>query len=418
MTMMKQPKLSRKQKDFIDNGHSRWNLLTGAVRSGKTYVSILNIPKRVYNLPEGRRALIGKTETTIMRNILDPLQDIIGRRYVSDIYGKKREATIFGKKFYCIGANDARSVKKLQGTGFQYVYGDEITTWPEDFFQMLKSRLDRPGAKFDGTCNPEGPYHWLKKGILDNKDLDVYHQHFTIDDNPFLDPTFVNQLKMEYQGVWYQRYILGRWVLAEGLVYSMFTEDNIVKELPNSFQKYWIGIDYGTANPTSFVLIGLSEDYKIYIIDEWRWGEKDQGYPKTDVQLREDLKKFLERNGLGIKKNRNKTIEWILVDPSAKSFITELYQNRNSFPPFKKVSQANNNVLDGIRLTASIIGNNDLLVNSKLDNVIQEFNTYSWDPKAQERGEDKPLKQYDHSMDGIRYVINSMVMIIDHILRR
>ena len=404
-------KLSVKQKKYIENGNARWNLLTGAVRSGKSHATLINIPIRAEQLPDGRRAIIGKTETTIMRNILDPLRDMIGSKYVSEIEGKKREAIIFGKRFYCIGANDARSVKKLQGTGFQYAYGDEITTWPEDFFQMLKSRLDKADSKFDGTCNPSGPYHWLKKDIIDNDKLDVYHQHFTIDDNPFLADEFVEQLKMEYTGVWYQRYIEGLWVLAEGLIYDMFNDDNLIKQnnIPEIKQE-WIGVDYGTANPTSFVLIGLGGDRKFYIIDEYRWGSKKHGSPKTDVQLRKQLQEFITRNGANPK--------WIFIDPSAKSFITELYQHRGEFKQFSKVYRANNDVLDGIRRVGSLIGANKLLVNDSLENVKQEFNSYSWDARAQEIGEDKPIKEHDHSLDAIRYIINSIPRVIKNILNK
>lgn len=403
-------RLSPKQKDYIQNGNARWNLLTGAVRSGKSHSSLLNIPRRIKQLPDGRRALIGKTETTIMRNILDPLRDMLGAKYISEIEGKKREATIFGKKFYCIGANDARSVKKLRGAGFQYAYGDEITTWPEDFFQMLKSRLDKKDSKFDGTCNPEGPYHWLKRDIIDNNNLDVYHQHFTIDDNPFLADEFVKQLKLEYTGVWYQRYIEGLWVLAEGLIYDMFNDNNSVKRdnIPD-IKREWIGVDYGTANPTSFVYIGLGEDDKFYIIDEYRWGSKKQGVPKTDVQLRVQLQEFITRNGINPK--------WIFIDPSAKSFITELYQHRNEFQQFRKVYKANNDVLDGIRRVSSLIGANKLLLADDLDNVRQELNSYSWDSKAQERGEDKPIKKHDHSLDAVRYFANGNIRLIDRVLK-
>ena len=400
--------LSVKQKDYIDNAYSRWNLLTGAVRSGKSHASILNIPKRLDELPDGRRAIIAKTETTIMRNILDPLRDIVGEKYVSEIEGRKREATIFGKKFYCIGANDARSVKKLQGTGFQYVYGDEITTWPEDFFQMLKSRLDKKHSKFDGTCNPEGPYHWLKRDLLDSNELDVYHQHFTIDDNPFLSEDFVKQLKLEYTGVWYERYIRGKWVLAEGLVYPDFDSNNITDNIPKIRQE-WVAIDYGITNDTVFLHIGLGEDNKLYVLHEYRWGEASTGTAKTDVQLREQLQEFIIKYDI--------KPQWIFIDPSAKSFIVELYQHRHSFQQFKSVAKANNDVLDGIRRVSSLVANNKLMIASALDDLKQEFNSYSWDSKAQERGEDKPLKEHDHGLDALRYLVNGIPRIRQSILK-
>ncbi len=401
---------SEKQKKVIKNANARWNILTGAVRSGKSFIANDLLVKRLQELPEGRRAIIGKTETTIMRNILDPLQDRYGVKYVSDIQGKKREATIFGNKLYCIGANDARAVKKLQGTGFQYVLGDEITTWPQDFFSMLKSRLDKNESKLDGTCNPEGPYHWLKQEIIDQQDeLDVFHQHFTIDDNPFLSPEFVKQLKKEYSGVWYQRYIKGLWVLAEGLVYDMFDNDvHIVDDLPDMTQ-HWIGIDYGTANDTVFLLLGLGTDNRLYVIDEWRWGRKSTGKSKTDAQLREKLQEFIIKNNVKPK--------WIFIDPSAASFITELYQHRGSFKAFNKVYKADNTVLDGIQRVSSLLGAEKLFTHKRCEGLREEMMSYSWDPKAQERGKDEPLKEHDHGPDALRYIINGILRIYNRLMK-
>lgn len=401
---------SAKQKEVIRKANARWNILTGAVRSGKSFIANDLLLKRLQELPDGRRAIIGKTETTIMRNILDPLQDRYGQKYISDIEGKKREATIFGKKLYCIGANDARAVKKLQGTGFQYVLGDEITTWPEDFFNMLKSRLDKKNSMFDGTCNPEGPYHWLKQDIIDQQnELNVFHMHFTIDDNPFLPLEFVRQLKKEYSGVWFQRYIKGLWVLAEGLVYDMFDSDvHVVDELPD-MKQHWIGVDYGTANDTVFLLIGLGNDNNLYVIDEWRWGRKSKGSSKTDVQLRKELQNFIVKHGV--------TPNWIFIDPSAASFITELYQHRRDFPAFKKVAKANNNVLDGIQRVSSLLGALVLYVHRRCEGLREEFQSYSWDPKAQERGEDKPIKENDHGPDALRYVTNGILRIIELVMK-
>jgi len=404
---------TQKQRHIFNNANSRWNIFSGAVRSGKSFIGNDLIIKRLKQLPDGRRALIGKTETTIMRNILDPLRDIYPDKYISGIQGMKREAEIFGKKFYCIGANDARATKKLQGAGFIYAFGDEITTWPEGFFNMLKSRLDKEDAKFDGTCNPEGPYHWLKKGLIDRVgDLDVFHQHFTIDDNSFLPEEFVYQLKKEYSGVWYQRYIEGLWVLAEGLVYDMYDEDNLIEPYEVNSMKYtreWIGVDYGTTNDTVFVLVRLGEDDKLYIVDEYRWGEKSDGLPKTDVTLADDLEKFITRN--------DANPEWIFVDPSAKSFITEIFSRAQHFAPFYKVTGAKNDVLNGIQQLSSLLGVNKLLVAKGLGDLNKEFHSYSWDKKAEAKGEDKPLKEYDHGLDALRYVINGIPRVVEYILK-
>src|SRR3989339_640528 len=216
---------SPKQANVLLNANSRWNILHGAVRSGKTHISYDLILKRIIELPDGPRWLIGKTERTLKRNVLDPMRERYGSKYVSNIYGTG-ECKIFGKRFYVAGANDERSVQKIQGAGMVYAYGDEITTWPRSFFEMLKSRLDKPNAKFDGTCNPEGPYHWLKTDVIDKKGvLDVKDFHFELDDGKyFLSPEFIENLKKEYTGVWYKRYIQGLWVLAEGAIYDMWDD--------------------------------------------------------------------------------------------------------------------------------------------------------------------------------------------------
>ena len=167
---------------------------------------------------------VGKTLNTIDRNVFDPLRELYGDEHVGKIVNN-REIVMFGKKCYVIGANDDRAITKIQGAGVGYAYGDEMTTWPENFFQMLKSRLDLPNSKFDGTCNPEGPSHFVKKH-LDNKDLDVYQDHFTIYDNPFLAPEFVSNLENEYRNtIYFDKWILGKWVANEGLVYPLFKRD-------------------------------------------------------------------------------------------------------------------------------------------------------------------------------------------------
>lgn len=399
----KQFQLSRKQKRALSEADARWNLFTGAVRSGKTVGTLLLMIKRLQELPDGRRAIIGKTETTIMRNILDPLQDMIGTKYVSDIEGKKREATIFGKKLYAIGANDARAVKKLKGAGFQYVLGDEITTWPEEFFNMLKSRIDKPSAKFDGTTNPANPYHWLKEDLLDRQNvLDVYHQHYTIDDNPFLADEFVRELKQEYSGMWYDRYIEGKWVKAEGLVYDMYNPNEDVAIKIPEIKRKWVGIDYGTSHATAFILIGLGKDDNLYILDEYKHAGDDMTSSKTDSDYAEDFRAWLMDEGEEVQPR------WISVDPSAKSFRLQLWRERDKHSALGSVRKANNDVLDGIRTVSSLFSTGKLKVHESCEKTKEELTLYSWDQKAQERGDDKPLKENDHLMDALRYAVMSI----------
>ncbi len=253
---------SEKQKEYFKNATHRWNIKTGATRSGKTYCDYFVIPKRILQTRgEGLIVLIGNTVGTLSRNVLDPMREIWGEGLVGNISGDT--ILLFGKKCYVIGADKSNQVSKIQGAGIEYAYGDEITTWCEDMFTMLKSRLDKPNSRFDGTCNPEGPSHWFRR-FLDS-DADIFCQRYTIDDNPFLPPSFVRELKKEYEGtVYYDRYILGLWRSAEGTIYRRFADN------PSSFviryddpklkqlTKITVGVDFGgTKSGTSFVAVGI-----------------------------------------------------------------------------------------------------------------------------------------------------------------
>lgn len=355
-------------------------------RSGKTYLDYFLIPKRIRATKnKGLIVLLGNTRGTLERNILDPMRNIYGNNLVGNI-SNDNTVKLFGKKVYALGADKKNAVTKIQGSGIEYAYGDEITTWAEEVFQMLKSRLDKPNSVFDGTCNPDNPKHWFKE-FLDS-DADLYHQHYTIDDNPFLDPYFVEQLKKEYSGsVYYQRYILGQWARAEGLVYDMFLEDkNLAKTENRAYTQYYVAIDYGTQNATVFGLFGLCNG-KWYMIKEFYHSGRDDGRQKTDSQYANDLQDFIK----GIQ------VIQVIIDPSAASFKAELRQRGIA------TRDANNDVLNGIRYTGSLLAQERLYINDCCKHAIDEFYTYSWDDKASLNGDDKPLKEADHVMDCIRY---------------
>jgi len=374
--------------------------MSGAVRSGKTYISYFLIPKRIYELPKahnnGGVLLIGKTERTLKRNVLDPMRDIFGEAYVSNVYGDG-EIRIFGRRCYIVGANDERAVTKIQGLTLSYAYGDEVTTWPESFFQMLKSRLSVPGAKFDGTCNPESPYHYLKTFIDTAENLQ--HFHFTIDDNSFLEPEFITAIKSEYVGMWHRRYILGEWCMAEGLVYDMFNESVVVNEIPQIKKISCIGVDYGVSNPTAFIMIGEGIDGNLYALKEYYYGSGNtMTSRRTALDHANHMIEFIAGQRVG----------WIFVDPSAIEFITQLWRMRSKNQNFSRIANADNDVANGIRRVSSLMGSRRLFIHRSCSNLIKEIQNYVWDAKAQERGEDKPMKQNDHACDALRYAIASM----------
>ena len=265
--------LTSKQKEFWTNCDHRWNIKSGATRSGKTFLDYYLIPKRIRNVSgrDGLYLILGNTKTTLQRNIIEPLQNIWGTALVSDIKSDNT-ASMFGEKVHCIGADKINQVDKLRGSSIKYCYGDEIVTWHEDVFNMLKSRLDKGYSRFDGTCNPENPNHWFKK-FVDSPGIDIFYQEYTIYDNPFNPPEFVRNLEKEYAGtVYFDRYILGKWKRAEGIVFRNFadnTESFFVSkaELPERFRWCGIGYDLG-GNKSNYGLVAsaLGYDGVLYVL--------------------------------------------------------------------------------------------------------------------------------------------------------
>lgn len=382
--------LSEKQKAFWLNANKRWNIKTGATRSGKTYLDYYMIPRRIRACgKDGLILLLGNTKGTLERNILDPMRNIWGN--LVGTIGSDNKVTLFGRKCYALGADKVNQVTKLQGAGFQYVYGDEITTWHPDVFQMLKSRLDKPNSCFDGTCNPDNPNHWFKEFL--ESGADIYQQAYVIDDNPFLSPLFVEALKREYAGtVYYDRFILGKWALAEGLVYPMFSrEKHIVQDFPwEDTGEYYVSIDYGTINPTSMGLWRIY-DSVAYRVKEYYYDSRREKRQKTDEEYYQDLCAFVG----------DKEISTLIIDPSAASFIT-LIRKYGRF----SVRQANNDVLNGIRTTSTFLNAGQIKIHESCTDSIREYGAYRWDERSTK---DCVLKENDHAMDDTRYFVMTVL---------
>lgn len=277
--------LSRKQNEYIVNATHRWNIKSGAVRSGKSYVdTAFVIPFRIRERAgkPGLNVILGVSKESIERNVLQPMREIYTDKLVSTI-NSRNIARICGEDVYCLGAEKISQVAKIQGSSIKYCYGDEIAKWNKEVFQMLKSRLDKPYSCFDGSCNPEHPTHWLKS-FLDNPELDIYLQKYTIFDNPYLDPDFVAQLCKEYEGtIYYDRLILGLWKRAEGAIYKRFADHpeqfrcKVVDKLSinpdcREFRKQdivsiEIGLDFGgNRSGHAFVARGYTDDYHDVIV--------------------------------------------------------------------------------------------------------------------------------------------------------
>lgn len=258
--------LSELQKEFWLNANHRWNIKTGATRSGKTWLDYYIIPKRIRERSgkEGIVLLLGNTRETLERNVLSPMRDIYGSGLVGTI-NSQNKVKLFGDVAYALGADKITQVDKIRGSSIKYCYGDEVVTWHQDVFNMLKSRLDKEYSCFDGTCNPENPKHWFKS-FLDS-DVDIYQQKYTLDDNPFLPLSFVEQLKKEYLGtVYYNRYILGDWCNAEGLLFPQYANNHqhweVVGKLP-AFQMVNIGLDIGgTKSHSTLAVTGIEVGFR------------------------------------------------------------------------------------------------------------------------------------------------------------
>ncbi|WP_205739204.1 PBSX family phage terminase large subunit [Halocella sp. SP3-1] len=385
----------------------------GSIRAGKT-VAMSNgfVDWSLANFEGENFILSGKSMGALTRNVLNPLKQMLTAKGIPYHHVRTTEEPrleIGLNNYYLFGANNVSSKDVLTGLTAAGSLADQVELFPENFVKTLIDRCSIEGSRHWWNCNPEGPYHFLKKDYIDKADMKkILHMHFTLDDNLTLSEDIKKRYKRMHEGVWYQRNILGLWVLAEGLVYDMFDCDvHIVSKLPD-MKQHWIGVDYGTANDTVFLLIGLGTDNKLYIIDEWRWGRKTKGKSKTDVQLRIELQKFINKH--------NVMPKWIFIDPSAASFITELFQHRKEFPAFKRVAKANNDVKDGIRRVSSLLGALNLFIHERCEGTIEEFQSYSWDEKAQERGKDEPIKEHDHGLDGLRYIINGILKIFEFVM--
>ena len=377
-----------KQRFSILHSDARINLWGGSVRSGKTIASILRWIDYVLTGPEGNLLMIGKTQRSLEHNVLDVISELVGPKNYK--YNRVAgEVFIYGRKCFAIGANDETAKSKIQGITAAGAYGDEVILWPESFFTMLLSRLSVKNAKGFFTYNPESPRCWLKVKYLDRSDeLNLKNFHFTLEDNTSLDSQYVEELKKEYTGLWYSRYILGQFVAATGAVYDSFDiNKHVIAELPDKFDKIYCSVDYGTANATCFLLFGRAKG-KWTVYKEYYFDSRKAGKQKTDKEYAQDLIAFLD----------GKYPQKILVDPSAASFIQEIRSLKKY-----RVGFAQNEVLDGIRLTSKALADGNLLIYKGCTKLIEQIQSYTWDEKAQSVGLDKPVKVDDHAVDALRY---------------
>lgn len=368
----------------------------GAIRSGKTLSMSLSYVLWSMSTFNGQNfGMCGKTIGSFRRNVLFWLKLMVKSRgyTVKDqradnlITISKGDVTNY---YYIFGGKDERSQDLIQGITLAGCFFDEVALMPESFVNQATGRCSVDGSTFWFNCNPDGPYHWFKTNWIDRiNDKNLLYLHFTMDDNLSLSEKIKARYRSMYSGVFYQRYIQGLWVVAEGVIYDMFDRvKHVIKKIELvPYTDYYVSCDYGTQNATVFLLWGKNSDGRWVCIKEYYYSGREEATQKTDTEYADDLEAFL-----GDIKPR-----YIIVDPSAASFIAEL--RKRSY----KIKKAKNDVLDGIRYVATCLNQEQIAFSEECVNTMTEFNSYIWDAKASQNGEDKPIKQHDHAMDAVRY---------------
>lgn len=360
----------------------------GSIRSGKTVCMTVGFVLWSMSVFNGEKfAICGKTVESLRRNVILNMRDwippdlqIVEKRsenklIISD--GCGRENT-----YYMFGGKDESSYMLIQGITLAGALLDEVALMPRSFVDQTLARCSVKGSKLWFNCNPAGPEHWFYKGwVLKAKGMNALRLHFTMEDNLAMDPGIKARYERMYTGVFYDRYILGKWVLAEGLVYPMFGKNCIVEPITEPCERYVISMDYGIQNPTAMILWGKQGD-TWYALKEFYHSGRETGSQKTDQQYYDELEKLAG----------DLPIDCLIVDPSATSFIALVRQNHRF-----KVRKAINDVVDGIQKTASCLSNGKIKICVCCERSIQEFGLYSWDDKAVE---DTPIKENDHCLTG------------------
>lgn len=381
----------------------RVNILDGSVRSGKTWAHHTKILQASdTSLPiGGHRVLVGQTKETIETNVLKDLFDWIGPenyRYSAHT-GKLR---IFDQEWKMLGARDEGSERYLRGATIGIAVIDELVLIPQSFYNMLYTRLSPAGARLYATTNPDNPMHWVNTDLLLNPKMqtDLYHLHLTLDDNAAnLGADYIASLKRFYKGMYYKRFILGLWVMAEGAIWGDAWSDDLLYDEPpitlknaGGFVDHWISNDYGTDHPHVYLEF-WDDGNTVWLDREWVWDSKEQMRQLTDGQYADELVKFMGSNSAC----------QVIIPPEALSFKQEC-RNRGIW-----VSDAKNEVTEGLQSVAGMMAARKLRVNRKCLRVQRGVQAHVWDPQKAKRGLEEPLKQNDDEADALRYGIHTKI---------
>lgn len=398
--------LSPRQQSYILHSDAFMNVADGAVRSGKTYSALLRFYELCKTGPPGEFVVAAKTERTAKRNVVIPLQQM--RPDIRFVQGSG-ELYVGKRLCYVIGANDSKAEEKVRGMTAASSYSNEAPLYPEGFLKSLIDRHSVDGAQMLLDGNPDSPYHYLHREYLEGGHDTSFLKRwrYRLADNPTLSRRYIEALIAAHPPgtLWHKRMILGLWVVAEGAIYEQWNDapghpaSHVVNALPGgtgAIERVVVGVDYGTSNATVFVAIGkIGRTW--YAFDEYVHDGRREGQ-RTDSDYALSMVHFLERVKLATTLDPTS----IEVDPSAASFKTELRASG-----VRRVRDADNSVLDGIRTVSAALSTGQLKVLARCERLRSEFPSYAWNPKAQERGKDEPLKKdaEDHALDGLRYAV-------------
>lgn len=400
---------SDKQLEVIAAPLSRINILEGSVRSGKTIASIVRWVRYVgkETSPGAKLLMLGVTADTLKRNVIDDLLDIVGPKHAHYADGT---LTLFGRTIHCVGARDVGAEKRIRGLTVEGCYIDEVTQIPQPVVAQSILRCSKGAGRMIWTTNPDSPFHYVHEQFVGNEEAKsagrVQVWHFTMDDNLALSEEYKADVTAQFTGLWYDRMVLGLWVLAEGIIYDQFNLDAYgFDEVDLPIVNDWdVAIDYGTQNPFAALLIGESKRLPLtgavwgmvpeitsWVASEFYYSGRESMRQKTDAEYADDLEAWLAQEIGGRPRQ-------VIIDPSAASMIAEL--RSRGF----KVVAASNDVTDGIRTVSGRLACGRLRIHRlRCPNLVREFGVYAWDPKAAEKGEDKPIKKHDHALDACRY---------------
>lgn len=426
--------LSRKQNEYIVNATHRWNIKSGAVRSGKSYVdTAFVIPFRIRERAgkPGLNVILGVSKESIERNVLQPMREIYTNKLIGTI-NNRNVARICGEDVYCLGAEKISQVAKIQGSSIKYCYGDEIAKWNKEVFRMLQSRLDKPYSCFDGSCNPEHPTHWLKE-FIDTPELDIYLQMYTIFDNPFLPEEFIEQLCKEYAGtIYYDRLILGLWKRAEGAIYKRFADNpdafkcDIVDQYSQSSKRRQfrkkdivsieIGIDFGgNQSGHSFVARGYTDDYRdIIALKSKRIMAKDEKEEIDSNRLDQLFCDFVQEviEKYSVYTMSNGKIEYCNVESvywdNAETVLGNSIKNaiEKMFPWIIVRAAKKKAINDRIRCTVRLMGAGRFFITDDCESLSTALSEAVWDKEVKDKDErlDDGSTDID-SLDAFEYTI-------------